>query len=79
MRRVRVRNVWQWKCLNCGTDRIEQGEPMPLDDYDEEIREAIGLQPWEDVDLDDVGVMVLPSEVECDCGARFATYVGSHK
>lgn len=65
---VELRLAYEWDCPECGRQQFHRG--MVFDgppEEKEEIREELGVQPWEEGTL-----MTSPDYVTCkDCGETF--------
>lgn len=78
MKTVEPRPAIVWTCDPCGTDhfvRLSIVEPELIDaEAEEELREQMGIEPWEEFEFADNEILKFPDEVTCpDCQETYAT------
>ena len=71
--RIRLRQIWAWKCPNCGQDNYEEPARVSNEEGERILRECLGLDPWESTpDPDDINFV--PTNNRCrKCGRVYAS------
>lgn len=70
MKRTELHQAFFWTCDNCGRDQFERAIMVDADEDEvRQLRDAAGLQPWEDGRF-----IAAPTEVTCqECDHTYAT------
>lgn len=69
--RVELRPAFAWDCPECGVEQFHRGVVPEMSPEDEqEAREALGMESWEEGQL-----MTAPDSVTCsNCGQTFEAF-----